>query len=720
MGFYLQYNNGTKILLTADKIRQALVNKEDLNGSTTLDRFDGSNIMSLKMNYYYPTYTINDLLKFLQEKTDFDYIENELLTFSFNHMIAVIYLLITSQISTNDFKQMMHMKSIYDRENQLLNWLKSEKENILYNFFNRTSITATRQRIFNYYDQIDDIVAGLIDIEYKINNNLLNQYSVECDLFNDIKSNVDAFSDIDWSYDKTITETLTPNYKITDIDFYSNSNRHYEVEKTRRNNLFYSYTTTTITEVTTNTFGVDISRINTHYDQIYNQYMTNQEETLSNKIKAIQLNDSENLLTLTYYDDFTFNNADLLKYYIKKYSVPNAYSTIMYNEEAGIDEVMLKDLYNIVFMDNLSTSNEYRTFKVHNNVYKNILPSNRYAQFILNINSIGNTIDDFFLYTSSPSDSLESSTFTSVPEAYTSSQMEHVNDVITSNDITYNSVYSASTSYTPSYINSYINKILPILNRLITNLDICNLSELQNNKFIFKIDVCFEYDSDKQKYYISNFGDNGYIEIFKSYIETEFKNKIEFTFDDFLSSTKKAEVYDYLMTGLNNKLHDIINNNEYSESSFYYVLLADALYNYIEYIFDDGIEYEKERKYYIDNNICELYKRICIVRQIYIDIFTNAPSLESTGSELSSTAIKECSFDYTPAQEETINYEYSYTTTRVVAKSSYYSYRFYNPYLYYITPYIRPTYFYNRPRLLSSHIRSTNYMMNTLERRLII
>ena len=87
MGFYLQYNNGTKILLTADKIRQALVNKEDLNGSTELDRFDGNNMMSLKMNYYYPTYTNNDILKFLQEKTDYDYIENELLTFSFNHMI---------------------------------------------------------------------------------------------------------------------------------------------------------------------------------------------------------------------------------------------------------------------------------------------------------------------------------------------------------------------------------------------------------------------------------------------------------------------------------------------------------------------------------------------------------------------------------------------------------------------------------------------------------
>ena len=731
MALYMIQDN-KKTLFTPFYLRKLITKTNAISSSS--DPLDGANKMLHKMRFFNKTYTSADIADFLDKNIGYDDELAGILILDYPYFIALTYLLLQSEISKEDVIHFLRASSVSAREEMILGWLNLETNDILYSFFNHISVTASHlnSNLYRTDSEIDDIISDFNSVATKLNNDrvikklvtvnnngswlrgfnkvkwltvatksdLYDIHTIECDNFKVMKNDIPAFDRINWDYSKTLTENLTPNYaydqssaRTTAINSSSSTEK---INNTTKGNLFNITTINYYKTTTTTTYGKEINKINTHYDEIYNDYIKNQETYLKNKIKKIELNDEDNTLTYIYFDDFDYQTADLIKYYIQKYSMINANNVFtlrdFIDDNSKLTNYMLVDLYTIIFADKLFQTKENREFYVYGNLYNNIDYLTTYKL------ALNNQLEqDFFEY----KPTMEKNTdFTTVPSEYLAFEIPEItanNYYDPENDILY--VKDKLTEMIKSIddsITAAIKSINQEVSKVNSNSNSCPKISVNNDfiKQLLKIDIKIDLDTNNE-YFISSFGNNSYVSSFKNKIYSipNIEKYINYKITDFDDQNVRKNSFDFLFRS--NVLDSVFNNCLNVRDKFMMILLTDAFINYGNYIFNDNIDYDLNYKYYISRNVYELYKRIIIFRESIVDISQSAKILISDSSNLPNLAIQQCSFDYTPAHVEVERT--SWTSV---------SYKFSNETL------VKRTYLYNvmHDRIDYRVSKSTNYL----------
>ncbi len=688
MALYIIQDN-KKTLFTPSYLRKLITKTNAISSST--DPLDGSNKMLHKMRFSNKTYTSADIADFLDKNIGYDDELAGMLFLDYPYFITLTYLLLQSEISKEDVIHFLRASSVSAREEMLLGWLNLETNDILYSFFNHISITASQSNsnLYRTDSEINEIISDFNSVATDLNNDrlvkrlvtvssarawlkrfnkikwltiankseLYNDHTIECDNFNAICGDIPAFTRINWKYTKTITEQLTPNYVYDE-----SSSKTTISDISSSTDLIGTSTTISLAQIktinrykttTSITYGKEIKKINTHYEEVYNEYVKNQDSYLKNKIKSIELNDEDNTLTYVYFDDFDYKTADLIKYYILKYAMINGNNTFtmrdFIDKNSKITTNALMDLYSLIFADKLFTAKENREFYICGKLYNNI---DYLTTYKLALND--QLENEFFEY--KPSE-LASTEFSSIPEEYFKFDIPEISD---------NNYYDPENG--SLFVKSKLTEMIKSIDSLITiaiesiNKEVLKVNSSSitapkisiNNEFIkqlLKIDVAIDQDANKE-YFISSFGNNSYVSAFKNKIYSilNIEKYITYKIADFDDSNVRKDSFNFLFR--ENTLDPIFKNCLNVRDKFMMILLMDAFINYGEYVFNDNIEYELDHKYYISKNVYDLYKRIIIFRESIVDISKSAKILISDSSSLPNLAIQQCAFEYTPSHVE--------------------------------------------------------------------
>lgn len=688
MALYIIQDN-KKTLFTPFYLRKLITKTNAI--SSSIDPLDGSNKMLHKMRFFNKTYTSSDIADFLDKNIGYDDELAGILFLDYPYFITLTYLLLQSEISKEDVIHFLRASSVSAREEMLLGWLNLETNDILYSFFNHISITASQSdsNLYRTDSEINGIISDFNSVAAKLNNDrivkkivaannnrfwfirfnkvkwltvatrsdLYDNHTIECDNFNEIQNSIPAFTRINWDYSKALTENLMPNYiydqSSARVAITNSSSSTEKINSTSKGNLFSTTTVNYYKTMTTSTYGKEINKINTHYDEIYNDYIKNQDTYLKNKIKKIELNNEDNTLTYTYFDVFKYQTADLIKYYIQKYSMINANNVFTMRDfidsNSKLTNNAIMDLYALIFADKLFQNKENREFSVYGKLYNNI---DYLATYKLALNN--QLEQDFFEYKPTKE---KNTNFTAVPSEYlafnipeiaTNNYYDPENDILYVKDKLTEMIKSIDDSITVAIksINQEVSKVN-------SNSISCPKISVNNDfiKQLLKIDVKIDLDTNKE-YFISSFGNNSYVSSFKNKIYSipNIKKYINYKIANFDDHNVRKASFDFLFRS--NVLDSVFNNCLNVRDKFMMILLTDAFINYGNYIFNDNIDYDLNYKYYISKNVYELYKRIIIFRESIVDISQSTRILIADSSNLPNLAIQQCSFDYTPAHVE--------------------------------------------------------------------
>ena len=655
----LIYNTKDRCIVLNEEYLRKLISKTSVGISLEQGTLD-NNLMYKKIGIERPFYTIDDFITFISEKLKYSYKLDELLTLDYPTLLAICYLLVSSKITQKDIELLLDMSSISAREELVLNWLVEDSDDILYGFFSNTSINAEKKREDDY---ISKTLATQYDakISSTVSNIFLNKQSnndsneVECKKFNAAKNDntIPYLNNINWHFDRTNIMHLDPTVDTKVFDVWSNTTFYTDISKETK-----TKTTVTFKETVT-TITSD------HYDEIYEEYQRNKAKYIADKLESIAIDNQSGNVTYTYYDSFHFDNSKLLKYYLHKYSF------LYLDEYENEEENMLEDLYDICFSENLLEEYEGRSYSVDANLCKDIKLIDIYniLTYMRNTDSEDETeiaFDEFFDdYYHSDENITNNNYFVNIDSKY-----QNIDNRIFKND-EYSLIYNFEDeeAVADEMITHYVNRIDYILTSFVA--DISKNESITNHTLAKNImSFNFELGIDSNGPYISNFGLDFDLNDFKNALYTDLKDyDIQYNSYDYLDFTKRTADY-YSMfnakyTNIQKKITEYIGTYDIPQA-LYYLSTYVAYRFYVNYIFNEQVPYEPDLKYYVTQEIYELYRRVKLIKGMLVHFAKAEQALLATVKDMSRDSAM-ATITSTPPQIKK-SYSYDFVLNKVTSR----------------------------------------------------